>query len=410
MRLLLKRDNRLGIAALFVISLILFSSGSAYSTIFSNVVPIFFVLLLLASILVYVCKNKNKRKHDKWKFTILCLMEGAALASLLINKDGISNYYRFMIAVLSAYLLTSSVSFESMVFIYHKVFTFLTVIAIITFPLSFTNLCHRLPELVNINGAIYKNGFLFMFIEKYGTISHRAMSIFWEPGLFGSFLLIGLILDYLTDKKININRTILYIIGIIITNSAAGVILLIPYACLFISKTSYKQSIKIMIWFCLSVLFFGLIIFSNNLTIWLINSGNERLLRLFSINDVSTATRIYSPYINFLIFLRSPLFGKGFYGANQLYLNAIAGTSIGAQTSTSFFIMASLGIIGIMYTVAILHGCIIQKHLILIERICILTILLGIVNKEPHTVNVLTWILIYYMQLNSHYRDRTSYA
>lgn len=66
-----------------------------------------------------------------------------------------------------------------------------------------------------------------------------------------------------------------------------------------------------------------------------------------------------------------------------------------AQTSTSTYFLAALGIIGLLYTVGWL--AILGDHNLSIgERIIILTCFLLILNKEPHSAILVTFMILFY--------------
>ena len=120
----------------------------------------------------------------------------------------------------------------------------------------------------------------------------------------------------------------------------------------------------------------------------------------------TTATRLNAPLVNLGIFLQNPLFGHGFTDAATLFMdkmNVASDLNIVAQTSTSTQMMASVGILGLAYTVGLVFPLFTGKKsgLGFVSRVAIAAIMLLVTNKEPHAYIALTWILIFVF-LSSH--------
>ena len=107
-----------------------------------------------------------------------------------------------------------------------RILTIIAILAHIVLIILRVNI--NLPIVQNVNGAEFLNGFLF-FIRVHGAeLSTRSMSIFWEPGLYSSFLIFALIFELCFKKtKTNFVNIAVFISGILIAQSTAGYLLLV---------------------------------------------------------------------------------------------------------------------------------------------------------------------------------------
>jgi hypothetical protein len=99
--------------------------------------------------------------------------------------------------------------------------------------------------------------------------------------------------------------------------------------------------------------------------------------------------------LNFKIFMENPVFGAGFSGATNLFVQNQVQYKADSQTSTSLYMMASLGVGGILYTYWWVKGILKMRGVSIISRIIILVIVLSILNKEPHSVLLATWMIMF---------------
>uniref|UniRef100_UPI000FF138CB hypothetical protein n=1 Tax=Exiguobacterium sp. AM39-5BH TaxID=2292355 RepID=UPI000FF138CB len=94
-----------------------------------------------------------------------------------------------------------------------------------------------LPEFLNLNNVPYQGVYLFFYIP---WIPERNLGIFWEPGLFATFLVIGLLFElFFNNKKISIFRVIIFSLTIFTTQSSAGYLLLFIVSVAFFINFIY---------------------------------------------------------------------------------------------------------------------------------------------------------------------------
>ena len=155
--------------------------------------------------------------------------------------------------------------------------------------------------------------------------------------------------------------------------------------------------------FIIQFLFYPLLIILVVLVLKNIDLFTKLLPSVFSKISRQTAsltTRLYSPKINFTIFLEKPIFGWGIHGSNARYLELASAeqynTSIDAQTSTSLGLMARFGVFGCIYTLMAFAGIIFYKKSRPLSIISFLILFLAIVNKEPHGNMLISWSLPFF--------------
>ena len=125
-------------------------------------------------------------------------------------------------------------------------------------------------------------------------------------------------------------------------------------------------------------------IFANSLQNLLLQLNYDLFYKFFYSNNITSGTRIYSPLINFNIFLESPLFGVGFSTADTLYSMLMESYKsvyyVVAQTSTSTIFLASSGVLGLVYSFSLFFPVLKIKRLNLITRLIISAILLSLIH------------------------------
>jgi O-antigen ligase len=219
------------------------------------------------------------------------------------------------------------------------------------------------------------------------------MGVFWEPGIYSSYIAIGMMFEIFYQKKTSVLSLLLFSICILTTNSTAGYGLFIIAVLMLVAKKSSKCVTMLLSLLLLIIA----VIFLNN-RVALLNLLIERNPLVFSklllMNDnVSFLDRMQSPLFNIRIFLKSPIFGMGL-GKVDSYYSAFTRSS---QTSTSTFYLAAFGILGIVPTVMMICGLLRNKKIGLTMRVLQVIMFTIILNKEPHIFFTATYIILFYM-------------
>jgi hypothetical protein len=376
---------------------IIFNSGYALST--TSQGQILSLLLLFFSTLLLFLKyglrtNLLEQKIDlTYGVFLFFILIYACSALLNIGVSTFNSFLKPILFVIFGYFITRAVNFNSFVryfLLIMKILCFISIIAYILVIKLGINL--SLPLVTNYNGAIYHNGLLFFFLQELSGISHRIMSVFWEPGLFASIIIIAMVFEIsFNSQKTNIVTMILFCITLFLTKSTAGILLLPLVLIISFSKVLNRNRILVS----LILILITLILFAiqDSLLNWLLTVNNPMFSKLILDDHVSKSVRLESPIVNLKIFLEYPIFGAGFSHANQLYTQITSGS----QTSTSTFYMAALGFPGISFTFLWIFSLLKNKKLNFIMKIAFISIMLLILNKEPHNSILFTHILLFYL-------------
>ena len=115
----------------------------------------------------------------------------------------------------------------------------------------------------------------------------------------------------------------------------------------------------------------------------------------FIASDGISSSRFIAPKINLSIFMKQPLFGVGLSEATNMFIYLGESLGVNHQTSTSTFYLASLGIMGSVFTFLWIFSIMKIRYLNISVRIIILTIFLVILNKEPHSSILVTNCILF---------------
>lgn len=383
---------------------IIYNSGYALCTVYSRNINIV-ILSILAFILfiLIMLERKYRETIDYFPLAFLMLMIVLLLFSTCFNysKTELGYFIRFSLVLLNSYFFTRYIDFKTISYYFRKIMLFISIVSLIGFVLTFVlnfKIYNFLPTVINVNGVTYYNGLILFFGGYSPNVLTRNFGVFWEPGIYGSYLLIALFLQMIADKnRINWGRQIIYILALISTFSTASIILLPLVFLGYIFRNKNKQYIQTPVMLCVVITIIILLLYIDEIKPYLakwIPSIFDKL-----VNETGSGnTRLYSPIANLDILRQNNYFPLGFNNADLLYPLAIQKyMSYGAQTSTTFYLMAVLGPFGIIYTFAIIFGVLKQNGLSLYSKICFVFLLLIIINKEPHTYFLFTSMVLFYL-------------
>ncbi|HCN57740.1 MAG TPA: hypothetical protein DIS82_06235 [Exiguobacterium sp.] len=384
------------------------NSGYALNTTsFSYISTMLLLIAVLSFFLTLLIKNKINIAVDKLEFIALLLMVPIFL-SILIHLDFNNLMYtmRILLIIFVSYIICKEISFENFTKFFTNVMYILTLVSILVSIISFYISFDWLPNVLNVNNVNYINGYLFFLIPDNSDGIPRAMSIFWEPGIFATFLIFSLILESFFKKKNgSLLKIIAFSVALLLTQSSAGYFLYIIYLLMIVEKYNGNKIHKIFANLILFNLLLLIIVFWNQIKLILLNLNYNIFSKFFSEDIQTTNTRLLSPLLNLEIFSSSPLLGKGFVEAEKNYnflkLNYDISFRIDAQTSTSTLFLAAIGITGIIYTLLWVVSIYKLNNLSFLNRVYLLVIILCILNKEPHTQILFTYCLLFYFYTNN---------
>lgn len=398
---------------LFILILILpivLESGSRFLTELDNerYKIIILVLLVFSSLVLYLARHnllksakrnlhniKSKKIHFSFSWLFLFFFIFVVLLSLLFCSDKTTNlfsYLYFLAVFISSFLLCKSTSFKEFGSFFVKTLSVISIISLVFFLLLYnTNFAYGTS--INVGERYITQSYLDLFYD-YGnglpgrlaaSAADRNMSIFWEPGVFGTLLLIGLIFElYFLKEQKSYLRCILFIICILTTFSTAAYLLLpfILFFSLFELPSSKFKSMLIGCGFALGVVFL------------LISTWYYRD-KIFN-GSYSLVTRFSSIQYHLKIMFTSPLFGVGPVTANNMYYEISAGT-VDAATSTMGYLLSGFGCLFFIFLLIVFISPLFRKDLKWTSKIFIIFFIFFILEKENQVNDFisLTFILMF---------------
>ncbi len=393
-----------------IVAIIIFNSGYALITesgsklaysIILGIIVLFLVLVLKLPITFFgniAGKIKGFFKKPQFNFFVFVfiffLLSFAVTMLVNFNISHLSTYFHYFAVLVFAFLLALSVDFNKFIEIFSTVLTFISIVSLVFFFFSNIAGTHFAPlSFVNTNGVTFENYF-FIYFAQLQNLS-RNCAIFWEPGIFSTYLIFGLVFELVFSKKTKLPRMFLFLVCLITTRSTAAYLLLLLFVPLFIStKLSGKRKrnglIVVGVFFALGIAFYTPVI--N-----VLSTIAPAIFEKIDNASRSLMTRILSPVIDMQIFATAPFFGVGPNNADDLYLLLMPNfPSVDSQTSTSFWLAAAFGIPGLCFTlfyaVSLLYNA--KKGQFLTNLIVFIIFMLCF-NKEPHYAFVFSWMFLF---------------
>lgn len=356
-----------------------------------NYILLFFFLTITAYVLLY--KNDVLKKSIRIKTTAFLILILVAVLSFLANYQAEKiNFYVSLIAIITiAFCISEVISRE----VFYKMFCdtlfVLSVISLVYYYiLNYTNININMNQLISNNGIVYNKGFLFFSLNN----PVRNIGIFWEPGVYASLLLIGILFQFFLKRKMFSLQNITFIITLLSTQSTAGYTILV--VIIIIRLLSINKRV-INIGLILSIV---LLLITVLISLFLSRFDFIQLQvfdKLFGI-DVENM-RIQSIFYTLDIFLNNPLFGIGFVNLNIITANSniyFYGEHM-IQTSTSAYFLGAAGIFGLSYTLFWVISIFKLRNYNYPVKILLLIIIISILNKEVHATIIVTYTLLFYL-------------
>ena len=311
-------------------------------------------------------------------------------STMIVNLgSGRYTYILMLFTIFVAYGITYIYGFEKIIPVYLNIMTVVSAISLLGhFFANNTAMLEFLPSVENINGVEYKTAYIFSYIAE---LPERNCGMFWEPGLFATHLAFSFVLEIVfKSNRTSFIRILLFTAAMITTNSSAGFVLLILCWGLILVKERKASPTK-PFWQIMSIIAFVLLIMVVlNMDSIIENSSlanNEYVAKLLSEN-VEEQSRIKAISHNLSQFARNPLFGIGF-------TEAWANIKHVADTSTTTFLLSVFGFLGGFYTIFWIYGIFKMRDINIFTKILLVSIIMSIINKEPHQTILFTWVLMF---------------
>lgn len=357
-------------------------------------IGIFSILMLTKSIRIEI-------KKFQAAFLMLSALLLPSLTGLLANATttNIVSFAKFSLTLFFGAVLFLSLDFKAFRNLFADFMLAICATSLLGYMLvNFTEVLESLPVITNVNDVGYK--FALLFISFDGFLQYRNIGIFWEPGIFATMIFCALVADLYAERQNSGLRTWIFVITLASTFSGAGLILFVLYTALVISKplkhcnnASPKRITPIITAALISCLV-GLYVANtqSDAAVYI-----ERLTGKITTPGETQSTRILSPLASLHVFSERPIIGWGLASAIEEYkkLNDEI-----ALTSTSTYLMAAIGISGLLFTFIPIIGIAKEGSLTLLTRGLLICSFLFIINKEPHTYFTLTHAVLFYSMLS----------
>ncbi|MEE1025482.1 MAG: O-antigen ligase family protein [Acutalibacteraceae bacterium] len=388
-----KKVNRIGISfesilTFFIAAVVILNSG--YYRALNSYAPLVLLILVSAvSLLVFRTRNKP---DTIMTILLLCILFGIALS--VLGNASMSNLLsggRVAVTIICCFVLFIKIDVEMFIKQFSRIIRWVIYASIVVMLVGVV--FGRLP------GTLYGGTYYDYLVVTATSAGGRAMGCFWEPGVFASVIIMAMVLEiYFAKSEVSLQKIIVYCIGVLISRSTAGILLLFLMLIAFIwkrqkfSKNTFANLIFVAL---VVVMILGYEDFFNYL-----NKLNPEIFgKLVETNSSTTATRMNAPIANLNIFAYSPVYGFGFTDAATLFTEFLKDTGadkIVAQTSTSTQILSSIGFLGLAYTVMTIMPLLKYKKngMGFVGGFVLSAIMLLIVNKEPHIFIAISWIVL----------------
>ena len=379
-------------SVLFLSFLILFTSGYALNTVKGYnfhillIIPIFFFIVYSFSI------QKSSTKFDlKLKVYIFFLI--LIFISFILNPNVgyVSKNIKLIITLTFSLIFVKNFKFNVFLKYYIFILKFIIIISLIGYVLvNYFDYASIFYKVTNVNDVHYLNGFIFFAIEGFGDYMNvgfdRNIGVFWEPGLFATFILIGILFELIFKDKISKFTIFIFIIGLISTKSTFGYL----YLFFMIFMLSKKPSFSMLLFLFLFII---LVAFNIDLILSKLVDFNPKMFSKFINESNSLTERIDSPITNWKIFLKNPFFGSGIGAMDNIYSTMTKSN----QTSTFTYFLGALGFSAVIPYYFFVKGVLKSKNIKnTFNKLFLILSFFVFINKEPHTFITLTYIIMFY--------------
>lgn len=396
------KDKTLGQIALFLLLTCCIAFQSCYALLtVSEYTIIGYLLLVLALLSLLMVKPLNGGMLSKGCVAVGAVFLFGIMLSTLIN-EGFSfspDTLRLLAVVAISLLIVAKVPFCTFISGFLTVLKVLTLVALFVWLLvNVFRVSMPLPEATNFRGLVYQIGYIFFLSSQYTDFGglYDSLSIFWEPGIYSSFLLIGIALETSGVAELKKSDIALFSVAVLSTFSTAGIVLL-PVA---MSPLLFRKNGKFSaaLFFALLSLTLVIVINMQSILQFLATVNYSLFGKLVQLDMLTTSTRIESPLINLNGWLLNPVIGNGLEGATNYYQLAMASSSaIDSMTSTSTYCLSAFGAFGAIPIVCWIAGVMRVRRVTIYQKVIFLTLIFIVLNKETHTATLFLYCLMFYL-------------
>ena len=392
------RNNKLSYMPPLLLFIIIFISNDTFA--FGTNADIKYIIFKYAVyfLLTFFLLIKSNIKIFTLKSTLyLYLIIISIFLTSLLHLDFRGGYvYQFWI-VLLAFLIAKSLSIEEFSAMFNKFIFILSIISILIFiaAISFDWLLDYFPVHVNTIGVEFTNLYIGGVCRGVGLI--RNYSIFREPGVFGIYLLLGIIFELFYSAKINKKHIFIFFIALFTTFSTAAFIILFLVIIGYLFKRDKMNFIKNK----------STIIFFVAIVIVILSFHPELYLRIFSKLDSESVSgggltaRVASIVVNFYIFVSNPVVGYGLSNYGDLFTTysmqyfGILLKADGQSTNSFMSIFATYGFLYGSILICSFMGLIRKFSKNIVIQIILFLSLMMMFSNEDMRYSLLFYVLVF---------------
>lgn len=387
--------NLVYLLAVFSVPGLLFCSGSAASICYSGLTfPVSAVLAVIWSFAFFVSNTKIFFCAPVESFYFI-LVAGAALSLAVSGLVGWTSCATFVCILSTAYIIVKLLGVGSVVRGFVGILEFLAVISLVGFIVfELIGVTPPFPKMITHTASTsYSNAIIF--VVDLGLNSGRNVGIFWEPSIFAAYINIAIAIVLFCDHSDKRSRRlVLFLVVLLTTESAGG---LIEFFCIMVAYW-YRKGSKPFVIVCLIALIMLFVLSYTNLQNLLLGINYDLFYKFFGgSNSGTTQTRLECPILNLRIWLDSPVFGNGFYGADIMYDNLRRASVISnlAQTSTITYLPAAIGVFGFSLLLACIYGFAKITYLPLFSKVSLFIASMVFLNEEPCTYFIAVYLMFF---------------
>lgn len=270
---------------------------------------------------------------------IWAVMLGCMAVSTIINREPVPSLINIVVSWTTAMVYAQIVEFKDF---YNAIISVMYTICIISL-IGFT-VYSLIPSMCSINPVHGRYSNLFLFVYRRGL--WRNFGLFWEPGAFQTFINLALILECIR-KDVRVKYVLIFAVTILTTFSTTGYLAFAVAVIMMMSKRGVDIKYRLLVMFAAGIL--GLYIFLNQDDFFAPGTIFGKLIHtnLDSVNTFST--RFYSIGKPFECFLKSPIWGTGYYNLKVKTFEYTAGLN-------TFTLVNLFAVYGIIYACAAIMG------------------------------------------------------
>lgn len=352
-----------------------------------------FALLACLLLLMFTDVEKNNTALTGGLLVFVLPVVFSALANF--DSSNVVNSLTLLSCIFLAYLCVRKFGSILMCRIFVKLMCISAAMSLILYlATNLLRLNLPFPVLENVNGIHYKTIFIVSQYAETYIDGSKSMGFLWESGIFASYLLLAIAIEFMVEEKASIRRLALLVIALFTTGSTAGYLILPIALTIGLLKSGGRGRVAISVGIVIVVLW----IFANYSAIQdvLVQINPTLFWKLGDADAVTKLTRLQSPSVCWDLFSANPIFGLGYGDALEAYSTVAASSAtIDSLTTTSFFQLAAFGISGFAMWGITIYALTRTGRLPLSSGIMLVLLFVIIINKEPHTASVMTYILLF---------------